>query len=118
MMKEQRTKLIIVRFQMPGFHRWEGANKEVNYLGFMHRHVFFFECGAEVTHNERELEFMTVAKEVKEHLWDKFWHHDLDGLMFEGRSCESIAEEILDAFDYLEWVKVFEDNENGSVVAR
>jgi hypothetical protein len=81
----------------------------------VHRHRAFTEVEIEVTHDDRELEFIMVQRRLQ--AWveaDKFsWPTQI--------SCEMIADKIIKMLH--EWYgtrnitcKVFEDNENGAKV--
>lgn len=109
-------KCITVRFTLPGIHLWPEAKSPVGFLAFAHRHLFYFECKAEVKDSNREIEFLTLQRNVqdwvKETWWNEVGHHCAFGPM----SCEMIAERILKHFPELFEVSVFEDNENGATL--
>jgi len=49
-------KYIEVKLDIEGLHSWPNCNiEEVEYLKYMHRHTFSFQCRAEVTHNDRDI---------------------------------------------------------------
>mgnify|MGYP001392328477 CR=1 FL=1 len=107
-------KSIVVRSQFEGFHSWPDCPyEEVAFLRNVHRHIFHVEIKIAVTHNERELEFFMVKKELNTLLAQDFEHKEFT------LSCEAIAEIILDKlrekYPTLYSVSVFEDNENGAV---
>lgn len=116
-MKVQKT--IWVTFQKEGIHKYPAALtdpklKDVEFLGYPHRHMFHFRVEIEVFHDDRDIEFILFKRE-------------LEGLYAEGalelnfRSCEMVA---TDLADYLVdkypgrniTVTVSEDGENGSTV--
>jgi hypothetical protein len=47
----------IVRFQVPGFHCWQGATGDRAYLADRHRHLFHVEAKISIFQNDREVEF-------------------------------------------------------------
>lgn len=112
-------KFIVVRFSLPGIHVWSECDiDEVFYLKHPHRHLFYFEARAEVTENNREIEFIKLQAEIRAHLVRRYWSESIQCLGLGGRSCESIAEELLDAFPCLSQVSVYEDFENGALLVR
>ncbi len=106
------TRFIEVRHRFEGFHRWAQAPEQVKFLRDLHRHEFHVRLRMQVSHNERELEFILVKR----------W---LAILLIEvataESSCESIAEFILKeakdryGFRGME-CEVSEDGENGAVL--
>lgn len=113
-------KSIWVKFQKEGIHRYpealtESRLKDVDFLGYPHRHIFHFFVEVSVSHNNREIEFILFKRELESLFSDKVIDIDF-------KSCEMLAEEIvswiLDKYQSLKYVKVSvsEDNENGASV--
>lgn len=105
---------IIVRNQHELIHSWPDASGDVSYLKFPHRHMLHIETEIEVTHDDRELEFITVQREISSLLANYKFPINI--------SCEQIATLICD-FIAKKYGKnryitcaVFEDNENGAKV--
>ena len=111
---------IVVRTQFEGIHWYPNAPDEVDFLKNPHRHMFHVEVEIEVFHDDRELEFILVKREL-----DKF----LKSIKaINSGSCEIIAEMIqtflkaqypyysMNGTDRCVNVKVFEDGENGAYV--
>ena len=108
-------KTIIIRTRFEGIHCWPNCPyPDVAFLKNPHRHEFWVEMEIEVTHNDRDVEFIK-AKRL------------LDGYIAEvltenlgTRSCEDIAESIMDCglFDPCVSVTVLEDGENGAKVSK
>lgn len=106
---------IIVRTQKEGIHCYPNAPTEVEFLKSPHRHVFHIEVEIQVFHDDRELEFIIVKRDL-----DKWLNLNVDY-----KSCEMIAKDILNYIDS-KWdassrytrVDVFEDGENGARVTR
>ncbi len=103
---------IIVKSQFTALHHWPNCPfDEVSFLKNKHRHIFYITIKAKVNHNDRDLEFFMVKKEL-----DKFlqaYSYDLGAM-----SCEMICEDILSKFSYINYACVMEDNENGSEIYR
>ena len=95
--------------QFEGFHRWKDAPDSVGFLRDWHRHIFHVRLSVPVGHLDRDVEFITLKKEMEEHL-----HHKYRGKRFES-SCETIAADLLREFSAC-LVEVSEDGENGAVV--
>lgn len=100
--------------EIVGFHKYDNAPDFCSYLRERHRHVFVISCTAEVSHNQREIEFNQLQLEIEKKLHDKFGNPCEFGNM----SCESIAEMLLTEFCMLNNVKVLEDNYGGASLSR
>ena len=107
-------RYVIVRLQFEAIHHWpECPYDDVDFLRHPHRHIFHVEAKALVFHDDRDVEFIRLKRDLEEHM--KVWYH---GTNIGRKSCEMIAVEILNAYPGLTSVKVFEDNENGAEVVR
>jgi len=110
---------IIVKTQFEGMHCYPEAPGEVSFLRSPHRHIFYIEAEIEVFHEDRELEFILVKRDL---------NVQLASIQLKNWSCETIAKVLqdylkerypvpaelnLDRTRYVN-VKVFEDNENGA----
>lgn len=117
--KQDNTRLktkIISRFKVEGIHRWKDCPiEEVSYLRNYHRHIFHIICYAFVDHNDRDIEFIELTHKIKSYLNNQYYNKNYNCLFFDGRSCEMLAEEILNKFNLYE-VEVNEDGEGGSIV--
>lgn len=109
-------KKIWVTFQKEGIHCYPAAAtdeklKDVSFLANPHRHMFHFKVYLEVFHDDRDVEFILLKREL-EALYGN------GTLKLDFMSCEMIAEELL---TYLKnqypgrdaTIVVSEDNENG-----
>ncbi|MDE1904868.1 MAG: hypothetical protein KGH75_00270 [Rhodospirillales bacterium] len=56
---------ITVRTRFVGFHRWPGATGRRAYLADRHRHLFHVEVSLATTHDDREVEFHDLLREVE-----------------------------------------------------
>lgn len=103
---------IEIELNLPGLHYWPGASsfREVDYLQYPHRHVFCFQLGFNVTHANRDLEFIITRNAVEKHLRMLYWSDKYNLLDFGEMSCEMIAEELKEAFKASK-VRVGEDKE-------
>ena len=112
-------KKIWVTFQKEGIHCYPAAAtdpklKGVAFLANPHRHIFHFKVYLEVFHDDRDVEFILLKREL-EGLYGS------GTLKLDYMSCEMIAEELL---AYLKnqypgrdaTIVVSEDNENGCVL--
>lgn len=108
-------KQIIVRLQLEGVHCWPECDVEgVEFLKHPHRHIFFIECKKEISHNDRDIEIIKLKRSIQDYMTKKYAINDIT-CEFGRKSCEDLAEEILNAFD-LNYCSVLEDNENGAEV--
>tara|TARA_Y100000385_G_scaffold146749_1_gene152353 strand:- start:744 stop:1190 length:447 start_codon:yes stop_codon:yes gene_type:complete len=112
---------IWVTFTKEGIHKYPAALEDpalatgdeydVSFLGYPHRHTFHFKVQIQVTHNDRDIEFIQFKR----------WLESLyvgDILQLDYKSCEMIADDL-----YLEInnkypgrfvvIDVAEDGENG-----
>tara|TARA_R110000744_G_scaffold106225_1_gene202446 strand:+ start:6788 stop:7162 length:375 start_codon:yes stop_codon:yes gene_type:complete len=106
-----KTK-IVVTLEHSATHYWKDCDiDEVMYLKYPHRHNFHFVCKKEVSHDDRDIEFIMLKNSIKGFLNETY------PKTFGGMSCESIAKELMHAFD-LSYCAVLEDNENGAEVTR
>ena len=105
---------VTVKYQVEGFHYWpNGKNSSEQYLGYLHRHEFYFTVGLEVEHHDREVEFISLRRELLAHSQDL-----LSAPLT--KSCEDLD---IDIIDYLTakypnracFVWVEEDGENGAL---
>jgi len=111
------SRHIRVSFQKEGIHRYPAAKdlKGVEFLQYPHRHIFHFYVTLEVSHNDRDVEFILFKREL-EALFES------GAMQADYMSCEMMAEEVL---GYIETeypgrvvqVEVFEDDENGAILS-
>jgi len=105
---------VITRLQVEGIHQWKDCPlPEVEFLRYPHRHIFHINCEKEVFHDNRDVEFIMMKREILKYLNTKY--ADNECLKFNNMSCEMIAQELLDKFKLVS-CEVFEDNENGARV--
>ena len=117
-------RMIWVTFQKEGIHKYPGADTDpslatgdeydVSFLGYPHRHIFHFKVAIQVTHNDRDIEFI----QFKRWLENSF----RDGVMqLDHKSCEMISDEL---YMYIAnrypdrdiEITVSEDGENGATI--
>tara|TARA_B100000902_G_C26895946_1_gene709735 strand:+ start:153 stop:539 length:387 start_codon:yes stop_codon:yes gene_type:complete len=119
-----KNRYIKVSFQKEGIHKFPGADTnpkyatgnwdDVSFLGFPHRHIFYFYVTLGVTHNDRDVEFIQFKRELERLFTKNVLHLDY-------QSCEMVAENLI---NYIEEhypnrgvrVEVYEDNENGAIL--
>lgn len=107
---------IIVRFQVEGLHCWTNCDiDEVMYLKNLHRHQFFVIATKSVYHNDRDIEFIKLAHQMKKFLHKRYFSKEYQCLLFGSQSCEMLATELLKQFK-LDTCEVNEDGEGGAVV--
>lgn len=115
-----RPAEIFVRWIAPGFHAWEGAPAQRDYLASQHRHLFHFEVRMIVPHDDRSTEFHDLLHDAKSHLLDIAKSGRDGALVFGPRSCEMIGRELADKlaaqYQRAVTVTVSEDGECGATV--
>lgn len=104
---------IVVKLIVEGTHFWPECDiKEVEYLKYEHRHLFYIKCKKEVKHANRDIEIIMLKREIEETLYKKFGKP----CNFLNMSCEDIAQYLFDKFE-LSKCTVLEDNENGAEIS-
>lgn len=104
-------KFIVITFQFPAIHCWPDCNiSGKEYLRDPHRHLFYTTIKFLISHNNRDIEFLDKKEEILSFVEKTYTNKNLLQ-----KSCEQIAEELLNYFD-AEYVRVMEDNENGSEI--
>lgn len=109
--------MIKISTQFESIHQYSDAPDEVAFLRHPHRHVFHVIAQIEVYHDDRELEFIIVKRDLERFIARRF-------NALQGASCEMVATTI---YDYLgaRWqkdhvrrqiiIEVNEDRENGAI---
>lgn len=112
------TTEVFCTLQIEGTHCWPGCPfKEVAYLRDPHRHVFFIKAYKLVTHSDRDVEFIMLKHQIAEYFQQTYFDLPTHLCIFGAKSCEMIAEELINVFD-LSRCEVSEDNENGAIVTK
>lgn len=119
------NKKIMVKTSFRGTHNWPEASihagVEVNFLEARHRHTFHVQGELEVSDSDREVEFFVFQNLLDEAIKSLYPH---EGLVYNlgRRSCETIAEEIINqirtkiGYKGQITIQVWEDNEVGASV--
>ena len=114
-----RKITITVKLKVEGLHFFPNADTifpEVGYLKHIHRHTFHIACEFEVTHTERDKEFILSKHEINNYLTSRYFDLHINCLNFGGMSCESIALELYEKFN-LQSCTVGEDGEFESKIS-
>ncbi len=102
---------VIATVTIEGFHYWPDAAGPVDFLSVRHRHRFLVRAEMPVCHDDRDVEFITLGRQVCGHLTRLHG----DPCEFGAMSCEMIARELVAALG-LSACEVWEDGENGARV--
>ncbi len=107
---------IWVTFQKEGIHKYPQAATDpklqsVSFLAHPHRHIFHFKVELEVFHDDRDIEFILLKRQLED-------LYNTGTLMLNNMSCEMIAKELLayitEYYPHRDCtISVSEDNENG-----
>lgn len=111
---------VIVKLAVDGCHNFPKAAElfpEVDFLADRHRHMFHFTVACKVTHSDRDKEFIMLKRDVIEYINDEYYDRFTRTCEFGSKSCEMLAQEVLERFD-AEWVECWEDLENGARVEK
>jgi hypothetical protein len=121
---DKADRMIWVRFELEGIHKYPAAatdpllatgdEYDVSFLAQPHRHIFHFQVGIQVTHNDRDIEFIQFKR----------WLLNLykgDILQLDFKSCEMIADDLYVPIanrypGRTVTISVSEDNENGALI--
>lgn len=108
----KKTVTIFCSLSYEGIHCWEKCPiDEVSYLRNPHRHMFGIKAYKQVSHSDRDVEFIWLKHRIEEYLKKEYPTHNLGNT-----SCEMLAEKLIYEFD-LSACEVNEDGENGSIVS-
>ena len=114
-------RMIWVTFTKEGIHKYPAAlddpslatgdEYDVSFLGYVHRHIFHFKVAIEVTHDDRDIEFIQFKRWL-----EKLYSEGT--LQLDYKSCEMIADDlygqIKDKYAKRDVkIEVSEDGENG-----
>ena len=117
-------KMIWVTFQKEGIHKYPAALTEpklatgdeydVSFLGYPHRHIFHFKVWINVTHDDRDIEFIQFKRWLENLYKDSI-------LSLDYKSCEMMSGDLYDSIsqrypDREVWIEISEDGENGSFI--
>lgn len=116
---DDSNKMIWVTFRKEGIHSYKEAlsNPElsdVSFLGWPHRHIFHFKVHIEVSHDNREIEFIQFKRWLEN-------SYSQGTLVLNNKSCEMIADDLAQ-FIRTKYpgrkmiIEVSEDGENGCTV--
>lgn len=107
-------KYVKVSTQIEFFHCWPSAPEEVKFLRNPHRHMLHVYVTVGVYHNERDIEFILLKRDVQDLL------ETADFAITD--SCETVACYLIDKLGKKYGtergykVEVYEDGENGAIV--
>ena len=117
-------KMIWVTFQKEGIHKYPAAltdpnlatgdEYDVSFLGYPHRHTFHFKVWINVTHDDRDIEFIQFKR------WLENLYKDAI-LSLDFKSCEMMSGDLYDSISQKYpgrevWIEISEDGENGSFI--
>jgi len=107
---------INVNLRVEGFHKYDKAPDNVDFLRSLHRHMFHINVCIQVFHDDREIEFITFKRWLEREIKEKFDLHSLG-------SCEMFAKSIYELICKKKYsiqrkmkIEVSEDGENGAIV--
>jgi hypothetical protein len=122
--KQEAKRMIWVTFRKEGIHCYPqaghdpslatGDEYDVSFLGTPHRHIFHFNVGIQVMHNDRDIEFIQFKRWL-----EKLYQGTLE---LDNKSCEMISDDLYEAIasrypDRTIQISVSEDGENGCMIS-
>lgn len=103
---------VIVNTSFEATHCWSSCPiEEVSFLRYPHRHIFHVQVKAPVQHNDRDIEFIVLKRQLNGFIREAWEGRHLDTM-----SCEAMAELLLTEFPELTYIRVMEDGENGAEI--
>lgn len=116
---DHADRSIWVTFQKEGIHCYPAAATDpaladVSFLANPHRHIFHFRVNIQVTHNDRDIEFIQFKR------WLESLYNE-GTLQLDHKSCEMLADELYERIamkypDRKVEIEISEDGENGATV--
>jgi hypothetical protein len=114
-MPDNRRTEVFVTCQFEGFHCWPEAPDEFAYLRTIHRHIFHVRLHKEVKHNDRDIEFIELKRQVLDYCLKTYGSGHDQAPRWSRFSCEDVAHDLFSMFNATR-VEVSEDGENGTIV--
>ena len=112
------TTRVYCTLRFEGLHFWQNAPEEVGFLRQTHRHIFHVRVEVNVTHDDRDIEFIMMKRHLEQFI------PEAQAKLLDGCSCEMLGEFFLDKGKE-KWpavkygvADVSEDGENGAVVVK
>ena len=124
--QQAARRMIWVTFRREGIHKYPAAatdpqlatgdQYDVSFLGYPHRHIFHFNVGIQVFHNDRDVEFIQFKRWL-----EQLYSGDQGVLSLDYKSCEMISDDLYEAIasrypDRDIEITVSEDGENGATI--
>ena len=109
---------VVASLAVDGLHNWPDAKNvfpEVAFLSDLHRHMFHITCKKRVNHDDRDVEFIMLKRDIEDFMHSRYWESESRCFVFDSMSCEMIARVLVEHFE-LEYCSVLEDNENGAEI--
>ena len=105
---------IYVKFTKEGIHCYPDAPEDVEFLKNPHRHIFHFRVNIQVSHNDRDIEFILFKRELEDLYSSAILEVDY-------KSCEMMAEDLIEYISKMYpgrkiEVEISEDGENGAIL--
>ena len=111
-----KTTIVYARLSVEGIHNWDTCDiPEVDYLKYPHRHRFGIKAYVNVSHADRDVEFIELKHKIEDYLNSTYFSEKHNCLVFGSMSCEMLASELIDQFNLTE-CEVNEDEECGAIV--
>jgi len=123
--RDRARRMIWITFRKEGIHKYPAASEDpalktgdeydVSFLGYPHRHIFHFNVGIEVFHNDRDIEFIQFKR-----FCERLYSEGVVELNF--KSCEMISDDLYEAIatrypNRDVEITVAEDGENGATIS-
>lgn len=131
--------MVKAHFEIEGVHAFAGVEEmmarqdeeepkieipflDVSFLKYPHRHIFHFNIKVEVSHDDRDIEFIQLARMLREAMKTRYPVGQYGCSDFGNRSCEMLGHDVVQLFlamfpSYtgIVLIEVSEDGENSSI---
>lgn len=106
---------VFARTQFEAIHNWPGCPfEDVAFLRDLHRHIFHVEIHVPVYHDDRDVEFIKLKRDVDSFINTTYPIDPAKNYRDIGHtSCEMIARTLLEQWPNATLIEVSEDGENG-----
>lgn len=110
------ARQVFCTLQFEAVHCWATCPlPEVDFLRVPHRHMFHVKAFVDVTHDDRDVEFILLKRQISDYINAKYPVNAQGYRDIGTTSCEMLALDLINQFN-LSSCEVNEDGENGAVL--
>lgn len=110
------TRQVYCTLQFEAIHCWATCPlPEVDFLRVPHRHMFHVKAVVDVSHDDRDVEFILLKRQITDYIAEKYPLNSQGYRDIGTTSCEMLAFDLINKFN-LSSCEVNEDGENGAIL--